>query len=72
MYNGKLFIMGEDLKNAPSPKVEAKDIAEVNRLLKLVIDKVHYHRYNEETNLYEDGFVDVEKGDFIQVTVSPK
>ncbi|USK27361.1 recombinase family protein [Bacillus sp. CMF21] len=72
MYNGKLFIMGEDLKNAPSPKVETKDIAEVNRLLKLVIDKVHYHRYDEETNLYEDGFVDIEKGDFIQVTVSPK
>jgi site-specific DNA recombinase len=72
IYNGKLFVMGKDLKNAFSPKVEAKDFEEVNRLLKLVIDKVQYHRYNDETNLYQDGFVDIEKGDFVRVTVTPK
>lgn len=72
LYSGKLFVTGEELKNTPTPKVETKDIEEVNRLLKLVIDKVFYHRYNEETNLFEDGFVDIEKGDFIKVSVSPK
>jgi site-specific DNA recombinase len=72
LYDGKLFVMGKDLKDAPSPKVETKDIAEVNRLLKLVIEKVYYHRYNGETNLFEDGYVDIEKGDFIKITVSPK
>lgn len=71
-YNGKLFIHGKDIRNLPLPTIEKENIAEVNRLLKLVIDKVHYHKYNEETNLYEDGFIDVEKGDFIKVKISPK
>lgn len=70
--NRKLFIMGKDLKNAPTPSIDKIDIEEVNRLLKLIIDKIHYRRYNEETTLFEDGFVDIEKGDFIKVTVSPK
>lgn len=72
IYSGKLFVMGKDLKNAPLPKVEPKDIEEVNRLLKLVIDKVRYRRYNEETHLYEDGYTDTEYGDFIEVTISAK
>jgi site-specific DNA recombinase len=72
IYNGKLFVSVKDLKNVPTPKIDTKDIEEVNRLLKLVIDKVHYNRYNEETTLFEDGYIDIEKGDFIKVTVSPK
>lgn len=72
IHNGKLFVTVKELKNAPSPKVATNDIAEVNRLLRLVIDKIHYRKYNEETTLYADGYVDLEKGDFIKVTISPK
>ncbi|NLP51272.1 recombinase family protein [Bacillus sp. RO1] len=73
MYNnGELFVRGKDIKDAPIPTVNTKDITEVNRLLKLVINKVYYHRYDEETTLNEDGYVDTEKGDFIRITVEPK
>ncbi|MDR7000420.1 recombinase family protein [Neobacillus niacini] len=72
MNNGKLFVMGNDLKNAPKLKIETKDIEEVNRLLKLVLDKIHYRRDDKHTWIDEDGKVEGEKGPFIHLNIKTK
>jgi site-specific DNA recombinase len=71
-YKGNFYIEGKELRNTAIPKIKKENLSEVNRILKLVLDKVYYHRYNEETILYEDGYVDTEKGDFIRVSIKPK
>jgi site-specific DNA recombinase len=71
-YEGKMFLKGKDIRNTPIPKVDSKDIPEVNRILKLIIEKIQYLHYNEETILYSDGTTDTEYGNHIRVTINSR
>lgn len=71
-YEGRFYRTAKQIRNAKSPIIKPENIAEVNRILKLVIDKVFYRRSNEETILYPDGYMDTEKGTFLDLKISPK
>jgi site-specific DNA recombinase len=71
-YKGKQHVKGNDLKNIPSPKVEAKDIEEVNRLLKLVIYKIHYRRDESHTWIDGEGNVEVEKSPQVNLVITTR
>ncbi|WP_413308846.1 recombinase family protein [Bacillus sp. 1P10SD] len=49
------------------PVIQPEDYPEVNRLLKLVIDKIYYRRDDIHTWVDEEGNVEVEKGVFVNV-----
>jgi site-specific DNA recombinase len=55
------------------PNIPPEDYPEVNRVLKLVIDKIHYKR-NDEDHIWmdEEGNPEVEKGPFINVRITTR
>jgi site-specific DNA recombinase len=54
------------------PTISAEDFPEVNRLLKLVIGKIHYRRDDEEIWMDEEGNTEVEKGVSINVRITTR
>ncbi|WP_066385446.1 recombinase family protein [Neobacillus mesonae] len=65
---GKLTMpIGEEM-----PAVQPEDFPEVNRLLKLVIDKIYYRRDDEHTWVDEEGNVEVTKEIYVHLNITTK
>jgi site-specific DNA recombinase len=54
------------------PIIQPEDFPEVNRVLKLVIDKIHYRRDESHTWVDEEGNVEVEKGPFVNLNITTR
>jgi site-specific DNA recombinase len=50
------------------------DLEECNRLLKLIINKVHYARVNDRITITSplEGYMEVENGDFVDLSIEQK
>lgn len=51
-----------------------QDLDECNRLLKMIINKIHYARVDEKAVITSpiEGYMEVEQGDFVDVVIVPK
>jgi site-specific DNA recombinase len=54
------------------PRIAPEDYPEVNRVLKLVIDKIHYRRDDEHIWMDEEGNAEIEKGPFINIGITTR
>lgn len=53
---------------------QSGDLEECNRLLKLIINKVYYARVDAKVTITSplEGYIEVEQGDFVELSIEPK
>ncbi|MBT2656707.1 recombinase family protein [Bacillus sp. ISL-18] len=59
---------------AYNKEASQQDFDECNRILKLIINKIHYARVDEKVTITSplEGYMDVEQGDFVELSIESK
>ncbi|MCQ6278146.1 recombinase family protein [Bacillus sp. EB600] len=59
---------------AYNKEASQKDLDECNRILKLIINKIHYARVNEKVTITSplEGYMEIEQGDFVELRIESK